>query len=237
MYVGVRHFELLDESSGLRFPAVVMYPTTEVPAAVKLGTYTEELALDAAIASGKHSLVVISHGSGGSHLVYRMLAMNLARSGSVSAERVAVVGHSLGGYTALAVAGGVPRFPHNSDHIVSVKHDTRVKAVVLMAPATHLFLAEGSLAQVTVPILVITAEHDHHTPAGHAALLADRLPNPASLSHWHVPNAGHFSFLSPFPESLRKPGFLPAFDPEGFDREAFQQEIGKRIAGFLHEAL
>ncbi|MGY1593617.1 hypothetical protein ACI79D_16710 [Geodermatophilus sp. SYSU D00708] len=51
-----------------------------------------------------------------------------------------VVGHSLGGYTALAVAGGRPRaFPHETPDRqpapAAVEPDDRVRALVLLNPA------------------------------------------------------------------------------------------------------
>jgi predicted dienelactone hydrolase len=284
MFVGVRHFELSAEHAAERAPLVVMYPTCEQPAPVKLGPYCEQLALDAQIAPGKYPLVVVSHGSGGSHLAYRTLAAQLAREGCVVAlpehpgnnrndnhlegtltnlqdrprtvsrvmdfvendprlaahlrqRSVAVIGHSMGGYTALAVAGGIPRFPPGSDRPVDVKADTRVRALVLMAPATPWFLADGALAKVTIPILMFTAEHDPYTPLWHAEIVARGIAAPAKLVHRHVANAGHFSFLSPFPEAMRRPEFLPSVDPDGFDRKAFQRELGDQIILFLREAL
>ena len=70
------------------------------------------------------------------------------------ARGVAVVGHSLGGYTALAVAGGEPSaFPwevpltkKDVPEPFSVDHDARVRALVLLAPATPWFAAPGALA-------------------------------------------------------------------------------------------
>jgi predicted dienelactone hydrolase len=284
MFAGIRQFELVDEQSAARVPVVVMYPTLDEPAAVKLGPYTEELSADARIATGAHPLVIISHGSGGSPLVYRGLAAHLARAGFIVAapehpgnnrndnrladslenfegrprqvslvidgvlsdselgpcvarNRIAVIGHSMGGYTALAVAGGAPRLPHNSDHLVGVKSDPRVKALVLLAPATPWYMAEGSLAKVNVPILMLTGEHDHVTPSQHGDIVKRGLADLTKLRHRCVPNAGHFSFLSPFPEFMRKPGFPPGADPEGFDRAAFQAPLANEIRDFLEGVL
>ncbi len=151
----------------------------------------------------------------------------------VGKDSVAMIGHSMGGYTALAVAGGVPRFPPGSNQVVDVEVDPRVKALVLMAPATPWYLTEGSLARVTVPILMFTAEHDPYTPPWQSEIVSRGIPDASLLSHRRVANAGHFSFLSPFPAAMCVPGFLPAVDPEGFDRAAFQSELGEEVRLFL----
>ena len=52
-----------------------------------------------------------------------------------------------------------------------------------------------------------------------------------------VPNAGHFSFLAPFPPAMVRPGFLPAEDPPGFDRARFHAELGPEIERFLRRVL
>ena len=71
---------------------------------------------------------------------------------------VAIVGHSLGGFTALALAGGLPtafghETPDNQPRPISVEPDPRVKALVLLVPATAWFMNPGALRGVNVPIL------------------------------------------------------------------------------------
>jgi len=260
-------------------PALVFYPTGEPERAEALGPFPVEVALDAAPDPGGHPLVVISHGTGGSHLLHRGLAAHLARAGYVVAVpehpfnnrndnqlggtaeilanrpkhvrqvvdwaseefdigQVAVVGHSLGGYTALAVAGGKPTaFPHETPdrlpHPVEVAPDDRVGAIVLLAPATPWFAEEGALAEVTVPVLLLSAEHDEHTPPWHAEIVIGALPR---TEHRKVLGAGHYSFLTPFPEHLTSPTFPPSQDPEGFDRPAFHEELNAEVLDFLHRA-
>lgn len=58
--------------------------------------------------------------------------------------RLAVIGHSIGGYTALAAAGGRPwanerEAADGRPHAVRVRHDERIRALVLLAPATPWF--------------------------------------------------------------------------------------------------
>jgi predicted dienelactone hydrolase len=129
-------------------------------------------------------------------------------------RRVGVVGHSLGGYTALALAGGRPRsFAHEAlDAVarpVQVLPDPRVAAVVLLAPATPWFMAEGALDEVRTPILMFTGELDRQTPAEHRELIEARLAARGLLDWRAVNGAGHYSFLTPFPLEMTSTAFSP----------------------------
>lgn len=282
---GYRSVDVLDEHTGTRSDTSVFYPSDAPEEAVTLGRYVLDVAVDGAPAHGPFPLVVISHGGGGTPLVYRLLAQHLARNGFVVAVpthpfnnvrdnawqgRVenlrarpalihsvldwsfadaefepilkpgvaAVVGHSMGGYSALAAAGGVATaFPHetaNGEAVeVSVEPDPRIKALVLLAPATVWFSGEDALRRVTVPVLMLSAEHDELTPAKHGRVVADRLPQKEKLLQRVVRNAGHYSFLGPFPEALTKPSFPPSQDPPGFDRVRFLAELNLEVTEFL----
>lgn len=276
------------DKAGVEFPMLVMYPSQGEERQERIGPYTLQVAMDGAIEVGAYPLIVISHGSGGSHLVYRTLAAHLAGNGFVVAipehpgnnrnnnalagkaanlearprhlrmvidavyadeigrqlrsNAVAIVGHSMGGYTALAVAGGKPMaFAHEvtegQSRAVAVEADERVKALVLFAPATAWYLAPGALQGVRVPILMLTAEHDPHTPEGHAEIIKRGLADGSLLEHRVVKGAGHFSFLSPFPAAMTNPGFAPSQDPPGFNREAFHREMHSEVVSFLQRAL
>lgn len=160
----------------------------------------------------------------------------------LSPDGVGVIGHSMGGYTALALAGGRPScFPNESPdgqaRAVPVVRDPRVRALVLLAPASPWFMAEGALAEVDLPILMRTAELDEHTPAMHAEIILRGVPHPERINHRVVPNAGHFSFQSPFPPAMTRPEFPPSQDPKGFDRLAFQPVLHAEILAFLRDAI
>jgi predicted dienelactone hydrolase len=161
---------------------------------------------------------------------------------AADATRVGIVGHSLGGYTALALAGGHPMaFAHETSgkvpRAVVVAPDDRVAALVLFAPATPWFMAPGALSDVRVPILLLTAEHDPHTPAEHASWLLEGLPRGVGIEHRVVQGAGHYSFLAPFPSEMSRPGFPPSQDPPGFDRVAFHDALYPEVAAFLGRCL
>jgi predicted dienelactone hydrolase len=160
-------------------------------------------------------------------------AVLAAFSGS---PKVAVIGHSIGAYTALAIAGGNPSCtPHESadgiSHPVEVVHDPRVAALVLLAPAAVWFTPDGSLDAVRVPVLLRTGEHDEDAPAFHGEIVRRGVRGPVDARE--VPNAGHFSFQSPFPPEMVRPGFPPAHDPSGFDRAAYQPILHAEILAFL----
>ncbi len=163
-------------------------------------------------------------------------------TGALVPDQFAMVGHSLGGYTALAVAGGLPtsmpwESPSGFGHAVAVERDERLRAIVLLAPATPWFKADGALAAVNVPILLLTAEHDEHTNEWMADLVSNGVADPSRVERRMVPNAGHFSFETPFPDHLTGPGFDPSQDPPGFDRAAFQRDLEDEVAAFLERWL
>jgi predicted dienelactone hydrolase len=276
---GCRLVELFDEPMGMSFPMLVMYPSDAPERPERLGPYTANVAVDAPFPRGPLPLVIVSHGTGGSHLTHRNLAAHLARHGYVvvvpehprnnrnnnelagtavnlanrprhiraaidwaisefGTGAAAIVGHSLGGYTALAVSGGRPTaFPNETSNqqpqAIDVIPDDRVNALVLLAPATVWFMAPGALDGVRVPILMLTAEKDVHTPAFHAEIVKQGVADKSLVDHIVIENAGHFSFLSPFPETMSSPTFLPSRDPDGFDRVQFHDEMHSIILQFL----
>jgi predicted dienelactone hydrolase len=155
---------------------------------------------------------------------------------------VAVIGQSIGGYTALAVAGGRPTaFPNETPdgqaRAVAVTPDVRVRALVLLTPAAGWLMAEGALADVDLPILMMTGEKDEHTPAFHAEIIKRGVRDPGRVDHRVIARAGHFSFHSPFPPAMIRPDFPPSQDPEGFDRAAFQPVLNAEILTFLRSVL
>jgi predicted dienelactone hydrolase len=271
------------------FPTLFLYPTSSPERPEKLGPYAINAAMNTPVEAGRFPLVVISHGGGGSHLLYRTLAAHLARNGflvacpehpgnnrndnslldtvanltnrprhiravmdwaiasnafgsSLLPDAVAIIGHSMGGYTALAAAGGIPTsFPRESPdrqiRQVEVNPDHRVKALVLLTPATPWFMGAGALRGVRLPILLWTAEKDEITPEFHAGIVKAGVPDNTLIEHRIAANAGHFSFLSPFPEAMIKLGFPPSQDPEGFDRTRFQEELNAGILEFLQRTM
>ena len=120
---------------------------------------------------------------------------------------------------------------------MAVQKDDRIRSLVLLAPATPWFMRDGALAAVRVPILMLTGERDPLTPPFHAEVVRNGLPADTPLAHKVVGNAGHFSFMSPFPEVMRSPDFMPGNDPEGFDRADYQRVLARDVADFLDTVL
>jgi predicted dienelactone hydrolase len=155
---------------------------------------------------------------------------------SIAKDKIAVIGHSFGGYTALALAGGKPWL--QSGQQIKVHNDPRIKALILMAPAAAYYLPENSLDQVSIPILLFIAEQDEYTPKKWTIdVILNGVPDKSKVTLKEIKNAGHFSFISPFPKTMQNPNFLPSTDPEGFDREAFHKELPLEILNFLGQNL
>ncbi len=144
-------------------------------------------------------------------------------------DKAALIGHSMGGYTALAAAGGKAV----AGEAVAVAPDPRISALVLLAPACGWFGADGALAGVDVPIMLRTAQRDELAHHLHADLVKQGVRDPARVDFQVVPNAGHHAFQSPFPAGMAGPGFAPSQDPAGFDRAAYQPILLAEILAFL----
>ncbi|HEY5327200.1 MAG TPA: alpha/beta fold hydrolase, partial [Mucilaginibacter sp.] len=236
IFAGSRLMQFKVEANDIIFPVLVQYPTYEKPKPTAIGPYTMDVSPNATIIEGKFPLVIISHGNGGSHLLYRSISTYLAKHGyivampehygnnrnnnqlentnenlinrpkhvsltidemlsenkfgkNISVNNIAVIGHSMGGYTALALAGGLPRTIEGEK--IEVSADDRIKAIVLLAPGTGWFTK--SLEKVTIPILMLTAEHDPITPNWNAEIVLNDVPDKSQVTFRKVENAGHFS--------------------------------------------
>lgn len=82
---GYGELRVSDPVSGADILVAIWYPTAAAEGEVGRGPFLMRAAENAAPAPGKHPLVVVSHGSGGSHLGHRDTALHLARTGNVVA--------------------------------------------------------------------------------------------------------------------------------------------------------
>lgn len=282
MHSALRQLTIPHPDGARPFPALVQYPTTVAPAGTTIGPYPFDATPDAPPAPGRWPVCLISHGGGGSHLIYRSIGTWLAEHGFIvvcpehpgdnrndrsasntdqaaidrprhaslaidavlrdpllgpvaDSARIAAIGHSMGGYTALVMAGGWPWA--RPGQRLPMAPDARVRAAVLLAPAADWFLGPEALSSVSVPLLVFAAERDPVTPAARIRQALAGLPAETPVTFEVIPNAGHFSFITPFPAHMRRDDFPPSVDPPGFDREAFHRELPRRIQEFLAGAL
>ncbi len=277
---GSKTIRIHDEISNINFNAWLLYSSTDKSQNIKVGPYNIDACPDGVFTEGKFPLVIISHGGGGSHLLYRVVAQYLAKNGYIVAmpehhgnnrndnslegqninltlrtrhihlvintflsdpelmayvdsRQIFMIGHSLGGCTALAVAGAVPWSREREQ--IEVTHDERVKALVLFAPAAAWFQHPDSFEKVNLPIYIFSAEHDTLTPYWQSDLIKQNVKNPALVTVKTVKNADHLSFLAPFPESMRNKNFPPSQDPDGFDRDAFHETLKVEVLHFFNK--
>ena len=313
--VGVRIYSIPYSPTNSEIKAVLWYPTTSTPKIHKIGPFELNVAINSDIEGKNLPLVVISHGSLGSHLGHNDTAMYLAKRGyavislrhpqdnyegfsagssttnwinrprhvtrvldwlsteadckeHIDINKVAIIGHSAGGYTALALIGGIPdgnvirkhcREHPDDDQFCAITNNTytrtmqaassvfddnntitgnlydqRIKGAVLLAPLGVLFKDKTSLSNISVPVLLYRAEKDTilHYPY-HADTIRRNLP--VHPQYVVVKNAGHYSFLAPFPAERIQSVRAPAKDPKGFNRVLFHEKMNKNIFDFLNK--
>jgi len=198
--------------------------------------------------------------------LHAVLDYALARWGErerIDRDRIAVFGFSLGAFGALVAVGGSPdvtrlralcsdhpdapecRFIHDrhGDQLDAAPpapsawvHDPRIRAAMIAAPAIGIVFDHGGLQDVHVPILLWRAELDRQAPdAWSSAIIARELPTPPAQRV--AAGAGHFAFLAPCSDMLRRVAPAVCDDPAGFDRAAFHRELATTIVAFLRDAL
>lgn len=179
------------------------------------------------------------------------------RFGAVAANRIAAIGHSLGGWTAVAIAGGrfdADRFEadcftrselaackvydqlgiaRNQDARAALGNDLRderVKAVISLDLGLARGFTPASLAAIKVPVLVIAAGLDDQAlPARlESRYLSENLP--AATTHYaEMIDASHFSFLG-----LCKPEGAALIDERDPGEGFICEDIGNRTRTEIH---
>jgi predicted dienelactone hydrolase len=131
-------------------------------------------------------------------------------AGLVQTDRYGMSGHSFGGWTTLAVAGGVTDWPafrdfcaQNAgydlcgidvpdDAVIADAPDPRAVAALPMAPAGWYSFGATGLSTLA-PALLMGGEHDEDETLDHEILpLYDRMPSPKALAT--IAGAGHYAF-------------------------------------------
>ena len=176
--------------------------------------------------------------------------------GHVDRNRIAVAGFSLGGYTALLLAGAKPDFSRFSTYCrdtgaapatcaegpplirpgLGFFRDERVKAAYLMAPNPGYFFTREGLADVRIPVHIDDPEDDNMVVRPYAAeRIRDLLPD--TPEYIRVPGVGHYAYFAPCPDRARDRTLQVCTDPAGFDRAGFHAELAGQIADFLQRTL
>ena len=163
-------------------------------------------------------------------------------AGRLDAERIAAIGHSYGGYTALAVAGARPtsRYlapaqrpdPQTLDYDFT---DDRIGAAIALAPVTYPPFADDGFAHVRVPVLIVAGTQDVLTPlALHQRRPFDLLPGRKALavfegaSHLDFADAGLFADAPPWFRFLHQ---------SSVRRPQFEDGLRLAVLAFLEDAL
>lgn len=174
----------------------------------------------------------------------------------IDKNRIGFVGFSAGGTTGLILAGAKPELSRFEDYCakrigdnsvceaegkiridrtdLAPQADPRIRAYVLMAPLSVVFLPE-TLKSVTAPTLIYVGDQDGElSPEENAMALAPELTK-AELRV--IEKAGHFTFLAPCSEDLTKlvAGFC--IDNPGIVRTTLHERINAEIAAFFGEKL
>jgi predicted dienelactone hydrolase len=110
---------------------------------------------------------------------------------SVDPESIAVTGHSFGGFTALAVAGGY------DNELGSFVADDRVDAIIPLAPATgagNSLITDTQLESILIPTLVLVGTNDQTTPIDPNVTRISESAKSAPLVRVELVDAQHQSF-------------------------------------------
>ncbi|MBD2681953.1 MULTISPECIES: alpha/beta hydrolase [Nostoc] len=141
----------------------------------------------------------------------------------LNVQQVGLIGHSLGGYTALALAGGSFDFakirqecnPNRSLNISTflqcrandlkpnnyLIEDDRIKAIMLMNPLNSVLFGKQGLSKITIPVMMVAGSQDIFTPAVPEQIQPfSQLPSKDKYLAL-IENATHFSVQSDLPSS------------------------------------
>jgi predicted dienelactone hydrolase len=174
----------------------------------------------------------------------------------VDRDRIGVAGFSLGGYTALLLAGARPDLSRFGTYCrdtgaapatcaegppairpgLGFFRDHRIKAAYLMAPGPGYFFTREGMADVSIPVHIDDPAEDEVLVRPFAAeRIRDLLPPPPE--YVLVPGAGHYAYLAPCPEQLRQQTPQLCTDPPGLQRAGFHAELAAEMADFFRRVL
>jgi predicted dienelactone hydrolase len=177
----------------------------------------------------------------------------------VDRSRIGMTGHSVGGYTALLMAGAVPNFGLMEEYRKAVPFDVyraradsvsnfqrkpgldvvadpRVRAIFVMAPALGYVFDRTALSKVAIPVRLYRPSADQLLPhPWDAERIASMLPRQPEYEV--VKGAGHFVFLAPCSAALAALAAPICTDPPGIDRVAFHRRLNGEMIDFFRRTL
>lgn len=166
-----------------------------------------------------------------------------------SFDSVTVAGHSLGGYSALRLAGAQPMLDGTlrahcqvvDDPVICTDQaiarfetlvetgadftDTRVNDIVLLAPGYGPLFGKSEIA-LTAEVLVIEAADDEELPGGQVEDFVRRVSSDIVTDSV---SGGHFVFLGPCTDEVAATWPSICEDPEGVNRTAVHDELKAAI--------
>lgn len=172
-------------------------------------------------------------------------------------DNIGMIGFSLGAYTVLVSAGATPDF-HSLDGYCEIKpndillcseqaqrrlsslgptslsaFEFDIKAAVLLAPAYGPLFSEQSLVKVDMPIKIYSAEQDRDLDNRfNAHHFARALPtNPEEEI---VQEAGHFVFMAPCNDALKKAAPYICKDADAVNRKDIHRNMNRDIIEFFN---
>jgi predicted dienelactone hydrolase len=180
--------------------------------------------------------------------------------------RVGAIGHSAGGYTVLALAGGQPDMPRVTAHCKAQSaEDPIFCGVVQTGQSTTGTATTTATAQPIPPLtdarvravvalsplgVVFSAESlaKIRIPIAIYEAELDRYLVPRFHAQWitrnlpnaefhRVPNAWHYAFMDTPSMPIASPDGDLAANPPGFDRPAFLQQLQRELPAFFDKAL
>lgn len=175
----------------------------------------------------------------------------------IDPKRIATLGFSAGGYTAMALSGArvdpdrLQRFCDDGDHGMSDcaflahfgvdlhamdlspaaqdLHDPRISAAVIVDPGIVSTLTNESLTEIDIPVLILNLGDEELIPAGvYARKSAETI---ATADYVVVPDATHFSFLA----QCKAKG--PAILKNEGELDPLCDDAGGRARSEIHEDL
>lgn len=181
---------------------------------------------------------------------------------SIDVSKIGAIGHSKGGYSVLALAGGLinrqrlthycedmPQMPDcrfykqngiqlektEDARLAASYRDPRITFAIALDPGMSYVLTPESLKAISIPVLTLAAGY-YSRPTGKMTLGTEEIHTPRQI----MPQAGHFDFLpvcQPTAEKiLAEEGEAFICDTPAAERERIHQQTITAVTEFMQQA-